>query len=204
MQQAIRTIKEAAGKFVEGAAKGVTTVAAGATMMAGQAVGGTIKHTIKGIGAGIEAASGLQKRFLGDAAEAAAKGTDDVVEAATQRVQYGRNKLQGGGYEYYREVDGVRQTIDSAAYGKQRGQYIASQRSKNPNYDPNSNYSWNFNMEEQVSQAANVAQEAAESGAGFFSGIQEWAQQNTALAGAIAVGTGVAGGALLFGGDDDY
>ena len=47
-----------------------------------------------------------------------------------------------------------------------------------------------------------VAEEAAESGAGFWSGVKEWADDNTLLAAGIAGGVGIAGGALLFGDDD--
>lgn len=182
-------------KVLGGVAKAPGAVVGFAGTTVAGAASGAVKATGQGIAAGAKASNKMKTKILGEAAEAATKSGDDVVEAATKKVQYGRTSSKNG-YEYYREVDGKRTTIDSGTYGRHRGEYIASQRAKNPNYDPNSNYSWNFGIEEQI------AQEAAESGAGFWSGLGEMVSDHPYIAAGIAGGVGVAGGALLFGDDD--
>lgn len=183
-------------KILGGVAKAPGAVAGftGATIAG--AAGGAVKATGQGVVAGVKAAGKMKTKILGEAAEAAAKGGDDVVEAATRKVQYGRTKGKNG-YEYFREIDGKRTSIDSGTYGRHRGEYIASQRAKNPNYDPSTNYSWNFGIEEEI------AKEAAESGAGFWSGLGDMIQEHPYIAAGIASGAGVAVGGLLFDDDDD-
>lgn len=73
-------------KVLGGIAKAPGAVAGftGATIVG--AAGGAVKATGKGIASGVKAAGKMKTKILGEAAEAAAKGGDDVVEAAAKKA----------------------------------------------------------------------------------------------------------------------
>lgn len=205
MQGAIRTIREAAGAGVEKLAKGATMAVAVPTMAATSAIGGTIKHTVKGMGAGIDAANGLRKKFLGEAAEAAAKGTDDVAQSAVSAGTKGVNgamEFTSADGRTYRRTQNPNWSKENAGVGKyiytNNGSAIDIKDFRSA-YQDFTNAGGTFN---DMPNPADVADATAKSGAGFWSGIQDWAQENTLLAAGIATGVGVAGGALLFGDDN--
>lgn len=176
------------GKVLGGVAKAPGAVAGFTTATAAGVVGGAVKATGKGFASGVKAAGKMKTKILGEAAEAAAKGGDDVAKLGKPVNNYRSNtsfKHDGASYRiqdgaYQRKVSGgAWEDITSKEYGHSRASFIGAN--------------------EALEQAAINA----ESGAGFWSGLGEMAQEHPYIAAGIAGGVGVAGGALLFGDDDE-
>lgn len=149
-------------------------------------VSGAVKATGQGVKAGANAANKLKTKILGEAAEAAAKGGDDVAKVAKPVNNYRTNtafKHDGASYRtqngtYQKKVSGGEwENITSKEYGHSRASFIGAN--------------------EALEQAA----VNAESGAGFWSGLGEMVSDHPYIAAGIAGGVGVGGGLLL--GDDD-
>lgn len=73
------------------------------------------------------------------------------------------------------------------------------------NFDSSGNFTgYTEEVSNSINDAADIAEEIAETGAGDFSGIGEFVHAHPFIAAGIAGGIGVAGGAILFDDDDDY
>lgn len=165
---------------------------AGATAVG--TVGGAIKATGQGIVGGAKAAGKLKSKLLGEAAEAAVKGGDDVVEGA---VKYNKNaekmfsfkgtdgniySRQGtqGAYTYHQKVAGSKNwtTIENGVYDTARQDFLTR------------------NAELGLEENLKYAEQIATSGAGEFDGlgkVGEFAKNHPFITGGAVLG----GGALI-------
>ena len=126
------------------------------------------------------------------------KNADGVEYRRITNPNYnGKRKSNGGQYNQYyyqqREAGGTYTNISGKQFGEARQSYGGIGYAS---YDD-----MLLGSRNQIQEATEVAKEAAESGAGFWSGIGEFAQEHPYIAAGIAGGVGVAGGALLFGDD---
>lgn len=178
----VRTVVGGVAK-APGAVVGFT----GATVLG--AAGGAIKATGQGLVSGAKAAGKMKRKLLGEAAEAATKGSDDVAKAARKPVNN------------YRENTSF--TYDGASYRRQGDVY--QRKTKGGDWEDITSKDYGHSRAGFIGENEALEQAAmnAESGAGFWSGLGEMAQEHPYIAAGIAGGVGVAGGALLFGGDDD-
>ena len=189
---------------------------------AGSVIGGTLglnKHMLHSSGSIIKEAmsefragaktaygvtSGNTAKAAKESAEAAAKATKEATEKVgmqTRRLNQAQNALDSNfvGPHASGVVDDARKlnTLNNA---------------KNPNFiGPMQSEAElrSINREVQATVSPDfigpmtISQEMAESGAGFWSGLGEMVQKHPYIAAGIAGGVGVAGGALLFGDDDE-
>ena len=139
----------------------------------------------------------------------AASGNSDIYFRNADGVEYrritnpnyagGKRKSNGGQYNQFlyqqRDAGGKFTSISGKQFGAAKQAYGGAGYAS---YDD-----MLLGGNSQIQEAAEVAQEAAESGAGWWSGLGEMAQEHPYVAAGIAGGVGLAGGALLFGGDDD-
>lgn len=184
------------------------------------ATGGIVKATGQGLVAGVKGASKLKTKMLGEAAEVAAKGGDDVAnsvnkstnELTRQQASNMWSFKDENGRHYYRQVqtkakvdadgniikdaDGnvIREKIGTKYYIDSS---IGRQNINGVEYG-NARRKWLNSLPNETvdaSQIDDIIQETSESGAGWWDGIPGWAKTaSVATAGAVA-------GAVLF--DDD-
>lgn len=188
------------GKVLGGVAKAPGAVVGFAGATAVGTVGGAIKATGKGIVSGAKAASKLKTKVLGEAAEAAAKGSDDVVKAAAKK---GANAVSPPNYNYRQRVqDGVEifERQPRSGKGKKKWESISSKDyadARRRNHTSESEFSDQL-LPAPIEVADDVSKTAAGDGAGV--NLLQFASEHpvgTALAG---LGVGVVGANIF---DDD-
>lgn len=186
-------------------------IAARAGQKAGAKVGkASYKQSIKSASraAKQEAMEEGFKRGLKEASVPKAAGTNtDIYFKNADGVEYRRitnpnyssgnpRKSKGGQYNQYiyqqREAGGTYTNISGKKFGTARQAYGGTGYAS---YDDM--LMGNRINASQVQEAADVAQEAAESGAGFWSGIGEWAHDNQLLTAGMIAGGAVLGAELL-------
>ena len=190
------------GKGVGMAAGAVT--GAGSRLLKG--TGGIVKEAVSGAASGLKTAHGAVSGNTAKAAKEAAEQSAKATKKATEQVAMKTKRLER-----------ATNALDPNFVGPMPAGVVDDARklnmlnnAKDPNFigpRPSDDVLRKVNREVQSTMDPNfigpIAQEMAESGAGWWSGLGEMVQDHPYIAAGIAGGVGVLGGGLLFGGDDD-
>ena len=163
-------------------------------------VGGAIKATGKGIVSGAKAANKLKTKVLGEAAEAAVKGSDDVVKTAAKQ---GANAVSPPNYNYRQRIqDGVEifERQPRSGKGKNEWESISSKDyadARRRNHTSESEFS-----DQLLPDPIEIADDVSKTGAGDGAGINllRFASNHPVGTALTGLGVGIVGTNIF---DDD-
>lgn len=200
-----------AGKVAKTAGKGVGAVAGTATGLGSRFLkggGGIIKEAASGVASGLKSAhgwaSGSTGRIAKESAETAAKATKEATEQVamkTKRLQRATDALNPNmkGPMPKNVVDDARKL--NMVKNANDPNFIGPRPSDSQLRDANRYVQ--ANMDPNFIGPMPIAQEMAESGAGWWSGLGEMIEEYPFIAAGIAGGTGVIAGGILLDDDDE-